>query len=343
MEGLGLNRKRMPISFQDLRPPNMPPITLVDPATGSIARILPEIGFNCYSYAPIVDGETVEVLWTAPDFETSRPAGAGTPRPMASGIPILFPYAGRLRGTTLRFADRTIPLVIDPRLGFAIHGFVCNRPWRILSQSASSVTGEFHAARDDPSLLDLWPADFRIRASYEVHHIGLRLSITIDNPGDRPLPFGLGTHGYFQLPLGAFGKRDECQLILPAQSFWELEGMLPTGRKLSAVGPRAIAGGMPFGESQLDDVFTDLTSRDGRVVCRLLDGVNQRRLSIIFGEAFSHCVVFNPPHREAICIEPYTCVPDAYTLAERGIETGVRILAPRELFQVELELRLHTI
>jgi aldose 1-epimerase len=337
----------------------MPPITLVDPANGSIARILPEIGFNCFSYAPIVDGEPVEVLWTAPDFETS-----GT-RPTASGIPILFPYAGRLRGTTLHFAGRTIPLVIDPRLGFAIHGFVYNRPWRIISQSASSVTGEFHAARDDPSLLDLWPTDFRIRASYEVHHTGLRLSITIDNPGDRPLPFGLGTHGYFRLPLGAFGKRDECHLIVPAQSYWELDGMLPTGRKLPAVGSRAVGGtrfparlepdgpgspshaivtgGIPFGESQLDDVFTDLTSRDGRVVCRVLDGVNQRRLSIIFGEAFAHCVVFNPPHREAICIEPYTCMPDAYTLAERGVETGLRVLGPDESFQAGIEVRLDEI
>jgi aldose 1-epimerase len=325
----------------------MPPITLVDPATGSIARILPDVGFNCFSYAPVVDGEPVEVLWTAPDFETSRPAGGPkgypTPRPMASGIPILFPFAGRLRGTALHFGGRTIPLVIDSRLGFAIHGFVYNRPWRIISQSPSSVSGEFHAARDDPSLLDSWPADFRIRASYEVHHIGLRLSITIDNPGDRPLPFGLGTHGYFRLPLGDFGKRDECQLIMSARSYWELEGMLPTGRKLPANGPRSVSSGIAFGESQLDDVFTDLSARDGRVVCRLLDGVNQRRLSVVFDEAFAHCVVFNPPHREAICIEPYTPVPDAFTLEERGIATGLRVLAPGESFQASIETRVDEI
>ena len=337
----------------------MPPITLVDPATGSIARILPDVGFNCFSYSPMVDGEPVEMLWTAPEFESS-----GT-RPTASGTPILFPYAGRLGGTTLQFAGHTVPLVIDPRLGFAIHGFVYNRPWRIISQSPSSIAGELHAARDDSSLLDLWPADFRIRASYEVHHVGLRLSITIDNPGDRPLPFGLGTHGYFRLPLGAFGKRDECQLIVPAKSYWELAGMLPTGRKLAADGLRAVSGtgfparqasdglgrpshsgasgGMAFGESQLDDVFTDLSARDGRVVCRLLDGVNQRRLSIIFDAAFAHCVVFNPPHREAICIEPYTSVPDAYTLEARGIATGLRVLAPGESFQASIEMRLDEI
>jgi aldose 1-epimerase len=97
---------------------------------------------------------------------------------------------------------------------------------------------------------------------------------------------------------------------------------------------------MPFGETQLDDVFTDLAARDGRVVCRLLDGVNQRRLSVVFDATFGQCVVFNPPHREAICIEPYTAVPDAFTLDGRGIATGLRVLAPGESFQAAIELRL---
>ena len=335
----------------------MHPITLIDPATGSIARVLPEAGFNCFSYLPILDGEPIEVLWSAPGFDSSGE------RPTASGIPILFPFPGRLSGTALEFQGRTIPLTIDPRHGVAIHGFVFNRPWRIIAQSPSSVTGEFHAARDEPSLVDRWPADFRIRANYEVQHTGLRLSISIDNPGDQPLPFGLGTHGYFRLPLGDVGKRDECQLIVPAQSYWELDGMLPTGRKLPAIGPRAVGGtgfpsrhdpdglgrpshataGMPFGETHLDDVFTDLTAHDGRVVCRLLDGVNQRRLSVVFDTSFSDCVVFNPPHREAICIEPYSCVPDAYALEQRGIATGLRILAPSESFQAIIDMRLDEI
>jgi aldose 1-epimerase len=315
----------------------MHPITIVDPATGSMAKVLPEAGFNCYSYVPVLDGEPVELLWSAPGFESSGE------RPTASGIPILFPFAGRLSGTSLEFAGRTVPLTVDPRHGYAIHGFVHNRGWRIISQSPASVTGEFHAASDDPSLLERWPADFRIRASYEVDHRGLRQSITIDNPSDQRLPFGLGTHGYFRLPLGDFGKRDECHVIVPAQSYWELEGMMPTGRKLPAVGARAVSGGLPFGDTKLDDIFTDLTTRDGRVVCRLLDGINDRRLSVSFDAAFVHCVVFNPPHREAICIEPYTCVPDAYALEERGIATGLRVLAPGESFQAAIELRLDEI
>lgn len=312
-------------------------LTLIDPATGSLAKILPQVGFNCFSYAPVIDGELVELLWSSPDF-----AATGE-KPMASGIPILFPYAGRIGGTKLNYAGREWPLVIDPRLGFAIHGFVYNRPWRVVAQSPAAATAEFHAATDEPALLDLWPADFRIRICYEIGHVGLSCSLVVDNPGDRPLPFGLGTHGYFRLPLGNFGKRDECRLIVPAANYWELDGMLPTGRKLPAEGPRGVSGGLAFGESKLDDVFTDLSAASGRVVCRLLDAVNERRFSLIFDEAFRHCVVFNPPHREAICIEPYTAAPDAFALAEGGIDAGLRVLQPGESFGAKMELRLDEI
>ena len=66
-------------------------IPLHDPTTGATAKILPARGFNCFSYQPVVQGEPVEVLWTAPDFVT------GQSKASHSGIPIMFPFAGRLR------------------------------------------------------------------------------------------------------------------------------------------------------------------------------------------------------------------------------------------------------
>jgi aldose 1-epimerase len=312
-------------------------VTLVDPVSGSSAKVLAGMGFNCFSFCPLLAGAPVELLWAAPGFES------GEARPTSSGIPILFPYPGRLRGTTLHFGGRQFPLVIDPRQGVAIHGFVHNRPWRILEQNPASVTGEFHASRDEPALVALWPADFRIRVCYEVHAAELRCQLTIDNPDERPLPFGLGTHGYFRLPLAAAGDRGECRITVPAHKFWELERMLPTGRTIPASGGRALADGMPFGETRLDDVLTDLDRREGRVTCRIDDPTNDRRLSVVFDEVFRECVVFNPPHREAFCIEPYTCVPDAYALAEQGIETGLRVLGPGESFQARVDLRLEAV
>jgi aldose 1-epimerase len=314
----------------------MPPqiVKLVDPASGASAQVLVSLGFNCFRFQPVIDDRPVDVLWSAPGFES------GKLRSTASGIPILFPFAGRLRGASLQYGDRQMPLVVDSKLGFAIHGFVHNRPWRVIAQTAASVTGEFHASRDDAVLAHLWPADFRIRVCYELNARALESRITIDNPSSDPLPWGLGTHGYFRVPLGPEGAKDDCRIWVPARQYWELAGMLPTGRKLPADGPRGVARGMFFGETHFDDILTDLESESGRNTCSIDDLSAGRRLTLDFDPTFRDCVVFNPPHREAICFEPYTTVPDAFALAERGIDTDLRILKPGETFQTQINLRL---
>ena len=338
----------------------MPPqiAKIVDPATGASAQVLVSYGFNCFRYQAMVGQQPVDVLWSAPGFDS------GKLRSTASGIPILFPFAGRIRGSVLKYGERNYPLVVDSKLGFAIHGFVHNRPWRVLAQTASSVTGEFHASRDDAVLAHLWPADFRIRVCYELNAGALESRITIDNPGGEPLPWGFGTHGYFRVPLGPNGDRDDCRIWVPARQYWELVGMLPSGRKLPAEGTRGVAGGMFFSQAHLDDIFTDLQgesdsrgdagSHSGaeshseagspsgprRITCRLDDLSAGRRLELDFDSTFRECVVFNPPHREAICFEPYTTVPDAFALTERGVDAGLRVLQPGEVFQTQINLRL---
>ncbi len=308
-------------------------VTIVEPATGAKAKIMVDRGFNCFSFCPLVAGKPVELLWTMPNFE------ADGDRPTRSGIPILFPFAGRLSGTSFKFNDREIPLQIDPHHGYALHGFVYNRVWRVIAQGPASVTGEFQASIDDPELLKRWPADFRIRVCYELEGTELRTSISVDNPGREPLPFGLGAHGYFRVPLGSGASPDSCRISIPAESYWELDKMLPTGRKPPATGAYGVSDPVPFGEMKLDDVFTDLQSTAGKVTCRIDDPTTARRLDVVFDDSFRECVVFNPPHREAVCIEPYTCAPDAFALAERGIDAGLRILAPGESFAARVDMR----
>src|SRR5688572_8288528 len=100
--------------MQNLQQPDLQRIELTDAATGSRAKILAGFGFNCYSFEPVVDGERIETLWSAPDFE------AGTARPSGSGIPILFPFAGRMRGTKFEFNGKEYNLPPGDALGNAI-------------------------------------------------------------------------------------------------------------------------------------------------------------------------------------------------------------------------------
>ena len=123
-------------------------IHLTDPASGAEASILAGFGFNCYRFRVQFDGRPIDVVWSEPEFET------GLKRASGSGIPLLFPYAGRLRGKTLNWGGHQWPLEGDDHRGNAIHGYVLTRPWRVLEQSSRRAVGQFQASIDAPALLD---------------------------------------------------------------------------------------------------------------------------------------------------------------------------------------------
>lgn len=311
----------------------MPIITLKSPK-GSSAKIHADFGFNCYSFLAIHGGKTTEVLWSVPDFESGRERASG------SGNPILFPFAGRIEEGSFEFEGRTYELETGDGRGNAIHGFVLNRPWRVTSRSDSEVTAEFQASVDAPDILDRWPSDFHISATYELAGNTLHNRFVIRNPGQGNLPFGLGTHPYFRLPLGTQGTAEECVVTVPISESWELVDLLPTGKKLHTELHDKLAAGMPFSDTKLDDVFTGVKTASGQATAWIHDAANGRMLRIVFDESFRECVVYNPPHREAICIEPYTCVPDAFRLSIDGQQTGLRVLGPGEVFSAAIAITL---
>ncbi|HEX5103135.1 MAG TPA: aldose 1-epimerase [Pirellulaceae bacterium] len=308
-------------------------VTLRDAITGSSAEILVSQGFNCFRFTAIAGGQPVEVIYAPPDF--SR----GQSRPSSGGIPILFPFPGRIPGTILRWEGKEYQLEAGDAFGNAIHGFVHARPWRVVEQSESRVVGEFHAWRDDPSLQARWPADFRITATYALAASELRMEYLLENPGEAPLPCGLGVHPYFRLPLGG-SSRDACIVKLPVSSRWELKDMLPTGRRLELEDAAAYQEGRTFGELKLDDVFSGLVPDSSGELAASITDPGGCRLTIRFGQPFRECVAYTPPHREAICIEPYTCVPGAFELEARGIDAGLQILPPGAALSAAMNLNV---
>jgi aldose 1-epimerase len=308
-------------------------ISLVDAASGATACIAPSLGFNCFSYRPRYGAEHHEVLWQDPEFR------GGTARPSRSGMPLLFPFAGRLRGTRFNFDGHDYTVPAGDELGNAIHGFVMGRPWRVVAQLANRATGEFQASLDAPELLNHWPADFRISVEYALLSGVLASRVRIENPSDRPLPFSFGRHDYYRIPLLPTSDMAHCRVGVPARDYWELVQMLPSGRRLPCTGTRALQRGQEIGDRRWDDVFTGLESlpADGvglaagePVVRCWLDDPAGWRLGLSFSATLRECVVFTPPHREAICLEPYSSVPNAFELTARGAPTGLRILEAGE-------------
>ncbi len=122
----------------------------------------------------------------------------------------------------------------------------------------------------------------------------------------------------------------ECRVEAAAAGYWPLEDSLPVGQRMAVDAARDLRQGKRFADLSLDDVLTDLGPAAGDL--RRLGAVRQGdfELTLSASPAFRELVAFTPAHRQAVCLEPYTCTTDAINLQERGIDAGLLVLRPGE-------------
>jgi aldose 1-epimerase len=296
---------------------------------GTTAKIAPSVGFNCFDFQARVGDETVSVI-----------DGGGSDKPSGHGIPILFPFPNRIRSGRFSWngKDYHIPESnASYNAGNAIHGFCLDRPWRVTSHGPDFAAGTFQLSRDAADRASYWPTDFRIEVRYSVRDGRLRADFLIVNPATEPLPWGLGTHPYFKLPLSAKSKAARCLISAPAAQEWELIDCLPTGRVLAVSESKDLREGAYFDTLKLDDVLTGLGNAPV-IECGIMDEQAGLQITQRFPKEFRELVVFTPHNRDAFCLEPYTCVTDAINLAPRGVETGWRVLDPSAEFRTWIEI-----
>lgn len=304
---------------------------------GSRARIAVDLGFNCFSFTAVTaNGNSVDVLSATEGFESGgHPASR-------SGIPLLFPYPNRIAGGRYSWNGSDYQLTPDvvpfDKTGNAIHGFCIDRPWRVVSQSQSSVTAVFRTSVDAPERLNLWPADAEIEVTYELSGACLRSIIKVHNPSTQPLPWGFGTHAYFRLPLSSASSAAQCTIYAPASRVWELDECLPNG-KTEAVSEKPDLSLSPaFAGLRVDDIYTGVTTENGHAICRITDPAAKLLVEQRCSAAFREIVAFTPPWATAVCLEPYTCVTDAINLQQKGIDAGLQILPPGETWSGRIDI-----
>jgi aldose 1-epimerase len=301
---------------------------------GSTAKIAPALGFNCFDFQARVGDETVPVIDASSQF------ARGSEKPSGHGIPILFPFPNRIRAGRYSWNGKNYEITASnaPFHGDnAIHGFCLDRPWRVTSRGPDFAVGAFQLSQDAPDRLAYWPTDFRIEVRYSVRGGTLRADILVANPSAEPLPWGFGTHPYFKLPLSAKSRSARCLIEASAAREWELVDSLPTGRVVPISESRDLREGAYFDVLKLDDVLTDLGPAP-TIECTILDEQAGLQVTQRFPAEFRELVVYTPANRDAICLEPYTCVTDAINLQPRGVDTGWRVLEPRGEFRTWIEI-----
>jgi aldose 1-epimerase len=316
--------------------------TLTHGRGGTLAETWPSIGFNCLRWRVQTSAaEAHDLLYHAPDWSTN-------PVPTRSGIPILFPFPNRIRAGVFHDQGKEYRLPLnDPGQKNAIHGFAPRHGWRVfgyrVEMNDAWIHADFQASKDAPETAALWPGDYILSVTYRLSESTLRLESRVHNVGNHALPFGLGFHPYLRFPCSD-PDISRYRLHAPARSLWQLEDSLPTGKKVALSDDLNWNRPKPVGTTQLDTLYGDLgviTERQDGLFLRAQIGHEEYpgALQLWASIDFRESVLFTPVHRQAICIEPYTCATDAVNLQAKGIDAGWKTLAPGQTWSGVIEFR----
>lgn len=104
--------------------------------------------------------------------------------------PILFPIVGVLKDSKAESAEGTISL--------ARHGLARLNQFEVVEQSPSSVTLQLKSTEET---LKAYPYDFELKLIFSVDGDTLTQTYEVTNPGNVVLPFTLGAHPAFNIPI----------------------------------------------------------------------------------------------------------------------------------------------
>lgn len=320
-------------------------VFLAEPASGSEIVVLPGLGCNVVSFRTRVGGRLLDILASPPSAE--RLAGHST----GYGIPILFPYPGPVHGGRFRFEGREISLPTNDGKGNAIHGFASRLAWRRVKSSGShagSATFRVDTA-SAPEILSEWPFDYRLEMTIRLLAGQLTLAFEVENTGSTSMPMGLGLHAYFATPLAGLGDRANHLLSISADRVWEHPDTLSTcgtqvtretrdirqSRQLRSIHTRPATNGLTS-QYEVYSAFEQTRGLNweaaGGASCTLDNTDQKLRVGMETSAAFNVLVLYRPPENTSVALEPRTCVPDAFNLASRGIDRGMVVLQPGDLW-----------
>ena len=125
----------------------------------------------------------------------------GDPASWDESAPVLFPVVGWTRGGEARVGGKTYPL--------GLHGFARFEAFELSARSADTAS---FVLRQTPATLALYPFPFSLSVTYRLTPDGVSVDFAVANTGDAPMPYAIGFHPGFRLPLG--GGPDEPLAVL---------------------------------------------------------------------------------------------------------------------------------
>jgi galactose mutarotase-like enzyme len=141
-------------------------------------------------------------LWSLTDAQGRALMTDADPRWWTGHAPLLFPFVGRSRGDVYRLDGQDYPM--------AQHGFARRKRFAVAEQSEGSLLLRLEA---DEETRAAYPFDFRLDMGFVLEGASLRMTATVSNRGEAPMPFSFGYHPAFAWPLPYGGAAEDHRVI----------------------------------------------------------------------------------------------------------------------------------
>ncbi len=267
--------------------------------------IAPLIGGSIARFYSKEKGQTMD--WLRP--ASSEGLAEGNPQ-MMSSFPLV-PFSGRVRDGRFVFAGRHISL---PRnfgnSPHAIHGNAWKLPWKITAHDTASASLVLEHERGD------WPFAYRAEQHFVLTPRSLEVELIVANTDAAAMPLGIGLHPYFPYTAGMTLQAEVSQM-------WEAEHDMPV-RLTRNDTVESLARGLKMASVTLDNNFIGW-----KHVTTMRWPETGRRLRMTAQAPLSCLVVFTPPSREFLCVEPVSNTVDWLNLGDLdSSQIGGTILSP---------------
>ncbi len=282
-----------------------------DHTTGNRCAIIPELGGLVRQLSLRKDLTLFSILKTPPTAQTLL-------QDTQSASELLFPFASRIPAGAYTFLGKTYQLKKNETGSInAIHGLVRKQAFNVEEQTVqddhASIGLSFQIDRPEG-----YPFEVKFSVIYSLNSEG-KFSLTYEaiNQGTEPCPAMFGWHPYFML-----GNEDvdAWKIHIPSDEIVTFDAhMMPTGTQ-----PFTPEQPMGLYRNELDNGFLVKTSGDTAVTDLISD--NQHVTLRVEQETgrgkFNHLVLYTPPSRDCVAIEPLTGNVNAFNNGE-----GLNILA----------------
>lgn len=239
----------------------------------------------------------------------------------------LIPFSNRVAYGRFEFGGERFQLAPNFRgEPHTIHGNAWMRAWAVVAhEPARIVLALEHQPPRDPATQ--WPFSYRAEIEYALRDDGLTVLIRVRNTDHRAQPVGLGFHPFY--PRGA-----EIELGFDAGSVWAVGADSLPSERLPVEGDFRYQPMRPVSGPPLDNCYAGATG------AAFLRWPNRGlALTLSATPPFGHLVVFTPPGRDYIAVEPASNMTDAINRPETA-DRGLSILQPGELLSAEVEFTL---